>query len=165
MRRHHPAGVVARAESLRIAGTSDRLLARSPMTTSLAFHIIFAVVDIGMPVSVDIAEWRWLTPRDPSHLDVAKRWANDTAILFVVGAVWGAILSCELVPRWPTRYALFARRPGVLHTSHLSRHLVARLAAAAQASFISWGWACTQYPFLPPTNVTITGLAAPRFTL
>jgi len=45
------------------------------------------------------------------------------------------------------------------------RFQIARLAAAAQASFILWGWAWTQYPWMVPPNRTITALAAPRITL
>jgi cytochrome bd ubiquinol oxidase subunit II len=45
------------------------------------------------------------------------------------------------------------------------RYQVARLAAAAQASFILWGWAWTQFPWLLPPDRTITALAAPRITL
>ncbi len=47
-----------------------------------------------------------------------------------------------------------------------NRHFqVARLAAAAQASFILWGWAWTQFPWLLPPDRTISSLAAPRITL
>jgi cytochrome d ubiquinol oxidase subunit II len=45
------------------------------------------------------------------------------------------------------------------------RFQLARLAAAAQASFILWGWAWTQFPWLLPPDRTITSLAAPRITL
>jgi cytochrome bd ubiquinol oxidase subunit II len=45
------------------------------------------------------------------------------------------------------------------------RFQIARLAAAAQASFILWGWAWTQFPWLLPPDRTITSLAAPRITL
>ena len=45
------------------------------------------------------------------------------------------------------------------------RFQVARLAAAAQASFLLWGWAWTQYPWMLPPDRTITALAAPRVTL
>lgn len=45
------------------------------------------------------------------------------------------------------------------------RFQIARLAAAAQASFILWGWAWTQFPWLIPPDRTITELAAPRITL
>jgi cytochrome bd ubiquinol oxidase subunit II len=45
------------------------------------------------------------------------------------------------------------------------RFQLARLAAAAQATFILWGWAWTQFPWLIPPDRTITELAAPRITL
>jgi cytochrome d ubiquinol oxidase subunit I len=80
---------------------SDLLAARAQMALSLAFHIIFAVVGIGMPVLMVIAERRWRTTGDAVHLDLAKRWAKGTAILFAVGAVSGTILSFELGLLWP----------------------------------------------------------------
>ena len=81
---------------------SDLLFARSQMAMSLAFHIIFAVVGVGMPAFMVIAEWRWLRSRDPLQLELAKRWAKGTAILFAVGAVSGTVLSFELGLLWPT---------------------------------------------------------------
>ncbi|MEP6764238.1 MAG: cytochrome ubiquinol oxidase subunit I [Gemmatimonadaceae bacterium] len=81
---------------------SDLLAARSQMAMSLAFHIVFAVVGMGMPALMVIAEWRWYKKRDPVLLDLAKRWAKGTAILFAVGAVSGTVLSFELGLLWPT---------------------------------------------------------------
>jgi cytochrome d ubiquinol oxidase subunit I len=80
---------------------SDLLAARSQMAVSLAFHIIFAVVGIGMPVLMVIAERRWQKTGDPIHLDLARRWSKGTAILFAVGAVSGTVLSFELGLLWP----------------------------------------------------------------
>lgn len=80
---------------------SALLAARSQMAVSLAFHIIFAVIGIGIPVLMVIAERRWLRTRDPVYLDLAKRWARGTAILFAVGAVSGTVLSFELGLLWP----------------------------------------------------------------
>jgi cytochrome bd ubiquinol oxidase subunit I len=80
---------------------SDLLAARSQMAMSLAFHIIFAVVGIGMPVLMVIAERRWQKTGDAICLDLAKRWAKGTAILFAVGAVSGTVLSFELGLLWP----------------------------------------------------------------
>ena len=74
----------------------DILAARSQMAMSLAFHIIFAVIGIGMPALMCIAEWRWLRTKDEVYLTLAKRWAKGTAILFAVGAVSGTVLSFEL---------------------------------------------------------------------
>jgi len=80
---------------------SDLLAARSQMAISLAFHIIFAVVGIGMPLLMVLAEWRWRATGDPVYLELAKRWAKGTAILFAVGAVSGTVLSFELGLLWP----------------------------------------------------------------
>ena len=79
----------------------DLLAARSQMAISLAFHIIFAVVGIGMPVLMVIAERRWQKTGDPIYLDLARRWSKGTAILFAVGAVSGTVLSFELGLLWP----------------------------------------------------------------
>jgi cytochrome bd ubiquinol oxidase subunit I len=77
------------------------------MAVSLAFHIIFAVVGIGMPVLMVIAERRWQKTGDPIYLELAKRWSKGTAILFAVGAVSGTVLSFELGLLWP-RFMEFA---------------------------------------------------------
>jgi cytochrome d ubiquinol oxidase subunit I len=80
---------------------SDLLAARSQMAVSLGFHILFAVVGIGMPVLMVIAEQRYRKTGDRLCLDLAKRWAKGTAILFAVGAVSGTVLSFELGLLWP----------------------------------------------------------------
>ena len=79
----------------------DLLAARSQMAMSLAFHILFAVVGIGMPLLMVVAERRWQTTKDPIYLELAQRWAKGTAILFAVGAVSGTVLSFELGLLWP----------------------------------------------------------------
>jgi cytochrome d ubiquinol oxidase subunit I len=80
----------------------DLLAARAQMAMSLAFHIIFAVMGIGMPLLMVLAERQWLRTRQPVWLDLAKRWSKGTAILFAVGAVSGTVLSFELGLLWPT---------------------------------------------------------------
>ena len=80
---------------------SDLLAARSQMGVSLAFHIIFAVVGIAMPVMMVVAERRWQVTGHAIYLDLAQRWAKGTAILFAVGAVSGTVLSFELGLLWP----------------------------------------------------------------
>lgn len=80
---------------------SDLLAARIQMAVSLGFHIIFAVIGIGMPALMVLAERKWLKTGDPVRLDLAKRWSKGTAILFAVGAVSGTVLSFELGLLWP----------------------------------------------------------------
>jgi cytochrome d ubiquinol oxidase subunit I len=79
----------------------DLLAARSQMAMSLGFHILFAVIGIGLPALMVLAEWRWLRTGDPVYLDLAKRWSKGAAILFAVGAVSGTVLSFELGLLWP----------------------------------------------------------------
>jgi cytochrome bd ubiquinol oxidase subunit I len=81
---------------------SDVFAARSQMAMSLGFHIIFAVIGMGMPVLMVVAEHRWYHTRDPVFYALAQRWAKGTAILFAVGAVSGTVLSFELGLLWPT---------------------------------------------------------------
>src|SRR5271170_5300642 len=80
---------------------SDLMSARSQMGFSLAFHIIFAVLGVALPLMMTIAEWRWLRTREPAYLAVAKRWAKGAAILFAIGALSGTVLSFELGLLWP----------------------------------------------------------------
>ena len=80
---------------------NDLFFARSQMAMSLAFHIIFAALGIGMPLLMAIAEGVHLRTRQPVYLDLARRWSEGTAILFAVGAVSGTVLSFELGLLWP----------------------------------------------------------------
>ena len=77
------------------------------MALSLGFHIIFAEIGIGMPAMMVLAEWRWRQTGDDVWLELAKRWARGTAILFAIGAVSGTVLSFELGLLWP-RFMEFA---------------------------------------------------------
>lgn len=86
---------------------SDLFAARSQMGISLAFHIVFAVIGIAMPVMMVAAERRWQVTGHDIYLDLAKRWAKGTATLFAVGAVSGTVLSFELGLLWP-RFMEFA---------------------------------------------------------
>jgi cytochrome d ubiquinol oxidase subunit I len=80
---------------------SDLLFARSQMAMSLAFHIVFAVLGIGLPVLMAIGEAVYLRTHRPIFLELSKRWARGTAILFAVGAVSGTVLAFELGLLWP----------------------------------------------------------------
>jgi cytochrome d ubiquinol oxidase subunit I len=86
---------------------TDLLAARWLFGTSLAFHIVFAAVGVAMPLFMVLAEWRWRRTGSPAYLELAKRWAKGTAILFAVGAVSGTVISFELGLLWP-RFMEFA---------------------------------------------------------
>ncbi|HVB77158.1 MAG TPA: cytochrome ubiquinol oxidase subunit I [Candidatus Nitrosotalea sp.] len=82
-------------------------LARATMGTSLGFHIVFAVLGVGMPALLMLAEGIWLRTGDPVWLGLARRWAMAFGILFAVGAVSGTVLSFELGLLWP-RFMAFS---------------------------------------------------------
>jgi cytochrome d ubiquinol oxidase subunit I len=81
---------------------SDLLAARAQMGTSLAFHIIFASLGVGLPLLMCLAEGLALWRHDATWMMLARRWAKGAAILFAIGAVSGTILSFELGLLWPT---------------------------------------------------------------
>ena len=83
------------------------IAARAQMGTSLAFHIVFAALGVGLPLLVFLAEGMWLRTKRRAYYDLARSWAKGMAILFAVGAVSGTILSFELGLLWPVfmRYA------------------------------------------------------------
>jgi cytochrome d ubiquinol oxidase subunit I len=83
------------------------IAARAQMGTSLAFHIVFAALGVGLPLLVFVAEGLWLRTRDRAYYDIARTWAKGMAILFAVGAVSGTILSFEIGLLFPPfmRYA------------------------------------------------------------
>jgi cytochrome d ubiquinol oxidase subunit I len=77
------------------------LAGRAQMGTSLAFHLTFAVLGVGLPVMMLIAEGLHLRTGDRVWLALAQRWSKAFAVLFAVGAVSGTIISFELGLLWP----------------------------------------------------------------
>ena len=71
------------------------------MTLSLAFHMVFAALGIGLPLLLVFAERLWLQTNQEHYLALAKQWAKATGILFAVGAVSGTALAFELGLLWP----------------------------------------------------------------
>ena len=81
---------------------SNLLAARAQMGTSLAFHIVFAALGVGLPLLLCIAEGLALRKKDGTWLALARQWAKAFAILFAIGAVSGVIIEFELSLLWPT---------------------------------------------------------------
>lgn len=80
----------------------DHLLAgRAQMGSSLAFHIVFASLGVGLPLLMVIAEGLHLRTGDTVWGQLARRWSKAFGILFAVGAVSGTIISFELGLLWP----------------------------------------------------------------
>jgi cytochrome d ubiquinol oxidase subunit I len=82
-------------------------IARATMGISLGFHIVFAVLGVGFPVLLAVAEGLGIWRRDQAWMALARRWAKAFGILFAVGAVSGTTLSFELGLLWP-RFMAFS---------------------------------------------------------
>jgi cytochrome bd ubiquinol oxidase subunit I len=81
--------------------------ARAQMALTLGFHMVLAASGIAMPLLMLMAEGLWLRTGRPHYLDLARKWAKATGLLFAVGAVSGTALSFELGLLWP-RFMGFA---------------------------------------------------------
>lgn len=90
------------------------LAARIGMASSLAFHILFAMAGMSLPVLVFLAELRAYRDQDSVAKDLARRWSKGLAVLFAVGAVSGTVLSFELGLLWPEFMRLAGPATGIL---------------------------------------------------
>lgn len=86
------------------------------MELSLSFHIVFAVLGVGMPWLMLFAEWRGLRTGDERWAALARRWSKAVAVLFAVGAVSGTVLSLEFGLLWPAFMARFGSAIGLSFT-------------------------------------------------
>ncbi len=86
---------------------SNLIAARIQMGNSLGFHIIFSVLTISMPLMLCIAEGLGLWRKDPAWILLARRWSKAVALIFIIGAVSGTVISFELGLLWPS-YINFA---------------------------------------------------------
>ncbi len=75
--------------------------ARFQMAFSLAFHMIFAALGVGLPFLMFVAEGMWLYTKQEHYRSLAKTWAKATGILFAIGAVSGTALAFEMGLLWP----------------------------------------------------------------
>ncbi|HEV3233423.1 MAG TPA: cytochrome ubiquinol oxidase subunit I [Candidatus Dormibacteraeota bacterium] len=80
---------------------SEYLAGRAQMGTSLAFHIVFASLGVGLPLLLLIVEGLAYRRKDETWRLLARRWSKAFGILFAIGAVSGTVLSFELGLLWP----------------------------------------------------------------
>ena len=128
---------------------SDFLFARSQMAMSLAFHIVFACLGLGLPALMAIAEAVYLRTGQPVYLELSKRWARGAAILFAVGAVSGTVLAFELGLLWPR----FMEHAGAIIGMPFSLEGFAFFAEAIFLGLYLYGW-----DRLPPLIHWICGM-------
>ena len=89
------------------AAISHLTTGRAQIGTSLSFHLFFAVLGVGLPLMMLVAEGMHLRTGDPVWRALARRWSKVFGVLFAVGAVSGTIISFELGLLWP-RFMAYA---------------------------------------------------------
>ncbi|KKI55322.1 Cytochrome d ubiquinol oxidase subunit I [Staphylococcus equorum subsp. equorum] len=77
-------------------------LARFLTAMTLAVHIIFATIGVGMPLMFAVAEFLGIKRNDPKYITLAKRWSKGYTITVAVGVVTGTIIGLQLSLLWPT---------------------------------------------------------------
>ncbi|RMF16924.1 MAG: cytochrome ubiquinol oxidase subunit I [Candidatus Dadabacteria bacterium] len=142
---------------------TDLLAARSLMAMSLAFHIVFAIAGMGMPVLMAAAEWRWLRHGDELARELAVRWSRGVAILFAIGAVSGTILSFELGLLWPE----FMRHAGPVIGMPFSLEGFAFFVEAICIGIYLYGWERTsaRAHWWAGIGVAVSGLLSGAFVV
>ncbi|GIO68695.1 cytochrome ubiquinol oxidase subunit I [Paenibacillus sp. JTLBN-2024] len=77
------------------------MLARSLFGSSMAFHIIFATLGVGIPFMIVIAEILYQVKKDKDYAMLAKRWTKGLAILLGVAIPSGTLVGVMLSLLWP----------------------------------------------------------------
>lgn len=78
----------------------DTDAARALMADSLGFHIIFALLGVGLPLVILLIEQLGLRRKDPLILEHARRLSQATVILVVAGVASGTIISIQMSLMW-----------------------------------------------------------------
>lgn len=83
-------------------------LARAQFGFTIAFHIIFPAMSIGLASYLAVLEGSWLVTKKPVYLAVYRYWLTIFAVVFGIGVVSGLVMSYEFGTNW----AGFAFRAG-----------------------------------------------------
>jgi cytochrome d ubiquinol oxidase subunit I len=74
--------------------------ARALMADSLAFHIIFALLGVGLPPVILLMEQLAIRRKNPIILEHAKRLSYATLILVIAGVASGTIVAIQMSLMW-----------------------------------------------------------------
>lgn len=78
----------------------DVNVARALMGDSLAFHIIFALLGVGLPVVTLLVEALGIKHKDPYILGHAKRLSHLMLVLVIAGVASGTIIAIQMSVMW-----------------------------------------------------------------
>lgn len=94
-------GISVAFAQLDAADPAGLLPARQTMALSLGWHIVLACFGVAFPTMIFVVHRRGIVHGDPLALELARRWAKVSAVLFAIGAVSGTVLSFEMGLLWP----------------------------------------------------------------
>ncbi|MDR6224895.1 cytochrome ubiquinol oxidase subunit I [Desmospora profundinema] len=77
------------------------ILSRILTAETLAFHIIWATIGVGVPIFISIAEGWGIYKKDPHYILMARRWTRGFVITVAVGVVTGTCIGLMLSLLWP----------------------------------------------------------------
>jgi cytochrome d ubiquinol oxidase subunit I len=81
--------------------SSTLMTARGLMGDTLGFHILFALLGVGLPFLMSVFEGLGLWYKDADYTRTARAMGFAVATLFVTGAISGTIVSFQLNLLWP----------------------------------------------------------------
>lgn len=84
------------------------LIARAQFAFTIAFHIIFPAISIGLASYLAVLEALWLLTGRQIYIAVFRFWLKVFALVFGVGVVSGVVMSYEFGTNW----AAFSYRAG-----------------------------------------------------
>lgn len=79
---------------------NNTMAARGLMGDSLGFHILFALLGVGIPLLILLAELIAIVKADGRWFQDARRWTEVLVLLFVTGAISGTIISTQMTTMW-----------------------------------------------------------------
>ncbi|MFD2640057.1 cytochrome ubiquinol oxidase subunit I [Piscibacillus salipiscarius] len=68
---------------------------------TLAFHILYATIGVGIPLMIAIAQWIGIKKNDEHYILLARRWTRGFVITVAVGVVTGTAIGLQLSLLWP----------------------------------------------------------------
>lgn len=78
------------------------LLARIQFAFTIAFHIIFPAISIGLAAYLAVLEGAWLLTKRRVYLNLYQYWLKPFALVFGMGVVSGVVLSYQFGTNWGT---------------------------------------------------------------
>ena len=75
-------------------------LARIQFGFTIAFHIIFPAITIGLASDLAVLEGLWLWKREGVYRDLYRFWSNIFAVNFAMGVVSGLVMAYQFGTNW-----------------------------------------------------------------